>query len=65
MLYGTTRRFLEVFGLDRLEDLPTLRDIEEIAPELGLELPEAAPAAEALDRTAIDFDDAEPVGKPH
>jgi segregation and condensation protein B len=65
MLYGTTRRFLEVFGLDRLEDLPTLRDIEEIAPELGLDLPEAAPAAEALDQTAIDFDDAEPVGKPH
>jgi segregation and condensation protein B len=65
MLYGTTRRFLEVFGLERLEDLPTLRDIEEIAPELDLELPEAAPAVEGLGHAAIDFDDAEPVGKPH
>jgi segregation and condensation protein B len=31
MLYGTTRRFLEVFGLASLEDLPTLRDVEELA----------------------------------
>lgn len=30
MLYGTTRRFLEVFGLERLEDLPTLREIEDL-----------------------------------
>ncbi|MAE95141.1 MAG: SMC-Scp complex subunit ScpB [Deltaproteobacteria bacterium] len=40
MLYATTRRFLEVFGLTRLEDLPTLRDIEEFLPP-----PEEAPAA--------------------
>ena len=32
LLYGTTRRFLEVFGLARLEDLPTLRDLQEFAP---------------------------------
>ena len=32
LLYATTRRFLEVFGLVRVEDLPTLRDIEEMAP---------------------------------
>ena len=30
MLYGTTDRFLEAFGLDSLDDLPSLRDIEEI-----------------------------------
>lgn len=30
MLYGTTRRFLEVFGLASLEDLPTLRDLDEL-----------------------------------
>ncbi len=65
MLYGTTRRFLEVFGLERLEDLPTLRDIEEIAPELGLEIPRPAPAAEGLGQVAIAFEDAEPAGKPH
>lgn len=31
MLYATTRRFLELFGLARLEDLPSLRDVEELA----------------------------------
>jgi segregation and condensation protein B len=31
MLYATTRRFLEVFGLKHLDDLPTLRDLEELA----------------------------------
>lgn len=30
MLYATARRFLEVFGLGRLEELPTLRDLEEL-----------------------------------
>jgi segregation and condensation protein B len=30
MLYATTRRFLEVFGLASLADLPTLREIEEL-----------------------------------
>jgi hypothetical protein len=34
MLLGTTRKFLEVFGLASLADLPTLREIEELtAPE--------------------------------
>jgi len=30
MLYATTRRFLEVFGLSALADLPSLREIEEL-----------------------------------
>jgi segregation and condensation protein B len=30
MLYGTTRRFLELFGLGSLEDLPSLRDLDEL-----------------------------------
>jgi segregation and condensation protein B len=34
MLYATTRRFLEVFGLSSLEDLPSLRDLQEIASSL-------------------------------
>ena len=33
LLYGTTRRFLEVFGIDSLEDLPSLRSIEELSAE--------------------------------
>jgi segregation and condensation protein B len=29
MIYGTTKRFLEVFGLKDLSDLPTLKELEE------------------------------------
>lgn len=30
LLYGTTDRFLEQFGLDDLDDLPTLREVEDL-----------------------------------
>lgn len=33
MQYGTTRRFLEIFGLRNLKELPTLSQIDEILPE--------------------------------
>ena len=33
MLFATTRRFLEVFGLSSLDGLPTLRNLEERAPK--------------------------------
>jgi segregation and condensation protein B len=36
MLYGTTRRFLEVFGLENLKNLPSLRELDELAREQGL-----------------------------
>lgn len=36
MLYGTNRRFLEVFGLKSLKDLPALRELDELAKEHGL-----------------------------
>jgi segregation and condensation protein B len=42
-LYATTRQFLDHFSLKNLEELPTLndiKDIEEINPELALELAE-------------------------
>ena len=42
MLYATTRRFLEVFELSKLEDLPTLRDLQELAPQGGPALEPAA-----------------------
>ena len=28
MQYGTTKRFLEVFGLDSLKDLPTIEELK-------------------------------------
>lgn len=34
LLYGTTQRFLKIFGLRNLEDLPKLREIEEIIKEI-------------------------------
>lgn len=33
MLYGTTKEFLELFGMGTLNDLPTLREIEEMLPQ--------------------------------
>lgn len=51
ILYATTPRFLEVFGLASLSDLPTLREIEELLrermPEAG-EIPDAAALADAF-----------------
>jgi len=78
MLYGTTRRFLEVFGLESLEELPSLRQLEELIPR------EAALAADPSDLDGSDagddlavgpaasaegarpaFEEAGPIGKPH
>lgn len=33
MTYGSTRKFLEIFGLRNLKELPTLNEIDEILPE--------------------------------
>ncbi len=35
IVYATSRRFLEVFGLAKLGDLPALRDLVELDPEGG------------------------------
>jgi len=59
LLYATTRRFLEVFGLPRIEDLPTLRDIQELAPAEAATA--AAPAAEAATGAASEADDLGPL----
>jgi segregation and condensation protein B len=51
-LLGTTREFLDYFGLKSLDDLPTLaelRDLEDIREQL--DLPETVPAA-AVERMA-------------
>ncbi len=33
MLYGTTKKFLEIFGLRSLKELPTLSEIDELLPD--------------------------------
>ena len=47
MLYSTTRRFLEVFGLGTLKELPSLRELDELAREQGVVLPGMEPPDEA------------------
>jgi segregation and condensation protein B len=42
LIYATTKRFLEVFGLKNLKDLPTPKEIEEFGSTLSEEMPEAA-----------------------
>lgn len=42
MQYGTTRRFLEIFGLRNIKELPTLSQIDELLPE-GMTEEEAKP----------------------
>ncbi len=55
MLYGTSRRFLEVFGLESLKELPSLRELKEIADQNGVAIP-GDPDAES---TAMASDEAE------
>lgn len=69
-MFGTTKEFLDYFGLKRLDDLPPLaeiKDLEDLNVELGL--PEPIPQTDLLDElieenleTPGDRVDAEPVG---
>jgi segregation and condensation protein B len=68
MLYGTTRRFLEVFGLGALDDLPRVEELRSGAPEAGRSGPpksedppapaQTDPSVEAPDPGDSDADDA-------
>jgi segregation and condensation protein B len=58
-LYGTTREFLDRFGLNDLSDLPKVEDISEL---LGFDLP--ASVAEPAPQTPLPFDST-PEGQVH
>ena len=45
MIYGTTREFLELFGLPDLSALPTLREFSELVPEQDNGADDGHPAA--------------------
>lgn len=63
MLYGTTRRFLEIFGLESLKNLPTLRELDELAREQGLlERAGTAAGGDGSDSAVDDAGDAGAVG---
>ena len=54
-MFGTTREFLDYFGLKKLDDLPPLseiRDLDDLNPELGL--PEATPQVDLLEELAAE-----------
>lgn len=56
-MYGTTREFLDRFGLKDLNDLPKIEDIAEV---LGFEPPSGLTAGAAT--VTLPFDGAEPAG---
>ncbi|WP_456405748.1 SMC-Scp complex subunit ScpB [Thiolapillus sp.] len=59
-LYGTTREFLDYFGLKSLDELPTLaeiRDLDVINEELNLQDPEAAAAKRTDEATVAQADE--------
>lgn len=64
ILYATTPRFLEIFGLAALSDLPTLREIEELLRDRMPDTDESADALAAPDDGApaetVDDADAPP-----
>jgi segregation and condensation protein B len=62
MLYATTRRFLEVFGLSALEELPTLRDLQEIAHSAASAEPATDVPADARTSPRFDEGDADALG---
>lgn len=61
-LLGTTREFLEYFGLKSLDQLPPLAELKalsELDPQLALPAPLGAEVAEALPVPALEAPDAE------
>ena len=69
MMFGTTKEFLQAFGLKDLSDLPTLRDFAEIARTSDplAEPPDAAVASAEPDEVVVEVADAivdEPAALP-
>lgn len=58
MQYGTTRKFLEIFGLRNLKELPTLSQIDELLPEgIGEEAEEKPTLSTVTDAMATEVKD--------
>jgi segregation and condensation protein B len=64
MLYATTKRFLEVFGLGELDDLPTLREIEELLPPSQPDAPGPPPPLGMAPEPAGEAEEDEPDAEP-
>lgn len=59
MLYATTKRFLEVLGLNSLSDLPTLREMEELMAEFETAHPEEVSSESGAGETGSEVPDPE------
>jgi len=46
IMYGTTKQFLQAFGLKELADLPALRDVKDLKEAEQFMLPNVDPEAE-------------------
>jgi segregation and condensation protein B len=63
LIYGTTREFLEIFGLKDLSSLPSLREIEELAADRVFEQQEELPLEETSEASSHDTSGIEGEGK--
>ena len=62
LIYATTKRFLEVFGLKNLEDLPTPKEIEEFGSALSKESEDGGDQEEAgVDSSEDNESEADPL----
>ena len=53
LMYGTTKEFLQYFGLKDLSELPTLKEFQEVdLPEAPVIIPEETEAVESVDEGA-------------
>jgi segregation and condensation protein B len=58
MLYGTTRKFLETFGLRNIKELPTLAEIDQLLPDgIGADTEEKETLADITDRLSQEVRD--------
>jgi segregation and condensation protein B len=66
-LYATTKQFLDYFSLKSLEQLPALneiKDIEEINPELALDVAQQLVADTHGEEVQSDIEEGDSVGEP-
>ena len=61
LIYATTKRFLEVFGLKNLKDLPTPKEIEEFGSSLSEEMDDAT---EGIEPEIVDGDEDQGQSQP-
>jgi segregation and condensation protein B len=54
-MFGTTRDFLDYFGLKKLDELPSLSEIKDLDdPNISLELPEPSPQVDLVEDLRIE-----------